>query len=82
LRIKVSITVTGNLQPNFAVYTADFLVPSTVVIPGRIILLIAQVVIHLGFQSAFSHALGELLEKAFFSENIFRRFITVKQLID
>jgi hypothetical protein len=38
-------------------------------------------VIHLGFEGAFSDALGELFEKTFFSQDIFRGFIAFNKVI-
>jgi hypothetical protein len=43
---------------------------------------VAKVLSHLGLQSTLDQALGQLLEQAVFSDEVFRFFVASEQLVD
>src|SRR5215813_14726958 len=51
-------------------------------VPARIVLFIAQILAHLGFQRPLQHRLGQLFEQPVFSDDLLGALIVLQQLID
>src|SRR5215469_10833593 len=51
-------------------------------VPGRIVLCIAQMLAHLGFQCPLQHRLGQLFEQPVFPDDLLGALIILQQLID
>src|SRR5215469_15041504 len=76
--------VSNSNSPNspFSVFSAFPVAWIALMVPARIVLFIAQMLAHLGFQRPLQHRLGQLFEQPVFPDDLLGALIILQQLID
>jgi hypothetical protein len=86
LRLKAALAVAGDVNGQFAKVALErlFALAISGVTPGicyRLIFGVTKVLSHLDFKRTLHQALGELLEKPVFSNQVFRLFVIRQQSV-
>ena len=87
LRLKAGVPITGDINGQLAKVAFEGLFAFAVAgvasgVGHAGVFGVAQVLGHLGLQGPLDQALGQLLEQAVFSDEVFRLFVASKKLVD
>jgi len=87
LRFEGGLAVAGRLQLQLAevavqVFAAFSVARVAPMVAGRVVLLVAQMIGHLGFQGPLQEGFGQLLEQAVLPDDILGFLVVGEQLID